>query len=277
MKKILAVILTVLLLCLPVFAHENGGLLGDVPATTDDIKIDGVKDAVYEQGLKIEIKSQMDSNEVHATGVAYLLYKDGYLYVFGEVTDDDIVETPKSYLTGQPWISDSMEVFINEKNSGEVNDTMQYRIDNSGWPCAYSQSGLQAYGDDAAAEYFQSGVKLTETGYNTEYRIPVKENTIGISFQINDMFSDGTAQTYAMVYSEATKKGPGSWNAEKYPYVTIGGSTVSASATTPAASEPADTTPAQDNTTAPATADIASLAACAALLALAGVVLSKKR
>lgn len=280
MKKILAILISAIVLCVPVMAHVDGGYLGDIPTTTEDITVDAVMDEIYNYGLKVDITSALDTNPVNSSAVAYLLYKDGNLYVYAEVTDDDVVIPNADDQANQPWVCDSLEVFINANNSAESTDIVQYRIDNEGWPCAYDQNGLAAYGADAAAEYFTFAEVDTDAGYNVEYCIPVAVTTFGISFQINNVYSDGTAQDWAQVYSAATGAGPGSWNAENYPYVSINGTAslpaaeTEAPATETAAAE--DTAAEDTTTTAPQTADIVAVAALVSVIALAGVIVSKK-
>lgn len=281
MKKFLAIAMALTVLATAVSAHVDGGTLGDVPTTSEEITVDGVKDDIYDFGLKVDVVHPNGTSEVKGTVAAYLLYKDGNLYVFGEVTDSDVVAPAEADQQSQPWVTDSFEVFINENNSDASTDSMQYRIDNAGWPCAYDQNGVAAYGADAASEYFSFGNQTTATGYNVEFCIPVTNTTVGVNFQLNDVFSDGSAQTWAMPYSEVTGSGTESWAAEKYPYITIGGSTVSLPVEEVVADEPAADAPvaAEATTTAPAaqTFDVVTIALALAGVSAAGIVVSKKR
>ena len=215
-------------------AHVDGGKLGDVPGTATAVTVDGIKDEIYKDGLAVEIRYEKGDSgkEVAATGVATLLCTDGYLLVFFEVTDADICEPDPELQQSSPWRTDSCEVFVNEKNSSSENDVVQYRIDCSGWPCAYTRSGVAAYGPGAAAKYFEFAEVGTAGGYNAEFRIPLKSagknvlagnstDAIGVNFQINDVNSTDFSLTWATVYSKYYDHGTDSWDVFAYPYVTI--------------------------------------------------------
>ncbi len=221
----------------PAFAHIDGGKLGDVPGTGTAISVDGVKDDIYADGLTAEIKYEKgdSSKEVAATGVVTMLCTDGYLYVFFEVNDADIVEPDTSLQQSSPWRTDSCEVFVNEKNSASENDVVQYRIDCSGWPCAYTRTGVAAYGPSAAGKYFEFAEVDTAKGYNAEFKIPLKTvgknilagnstDAIGVNFQINDVNSTDFNLTWATVYSKYYDHGTDSWDVFAYPYVTLANS-----------------------------------------------------
>ena len=235
-------------------AHKDGGYLGDVPLTAETITIDGIKDSVYKNGLTIAVKFEKNYAPVEATGVVTLLYSDGYLFAFFEVNDADLCEPDPELQKTSPWRTDSCEVFINEKNSASENDVIQYRIDCSGWPCAYTRQGLADYGPKAAAKHFEfaevdkpsggsssSGSDLGNgTGYYAEFKIPLESAKnagdavkgvaspdssapleIGVNFQINDVNSTDGNLTWATVYTEYYGSGTDSWDVFAYPYVTI--------------------------------------------------------
>lgn len=263
-RKLLVLPLALALLATGVSAHTNGGLLGDIPSTTEAVTVDGKKDAIYDYGLAVDIDQKLGTSEVKATAKAWLVYKDGNVYVYAEVKDADVVEPDAATQTSAPWTTDSLEVFINSSNSDNNADTMQYRIDNVGFGCAYNQSGTAEYGPGKADKYFTYACKPSDAGYNVEFCIPVEGKEVGINFQINDMSSDGSAQTWAMPYSKVTGAGPNSWVAAEYPYVTIGTTTASL----PVVEEPASSA---------TTLDMASFAAVAAALGAAGFVAFKKK
>ena len=258
----------------PALAHVDGGKLGDVPGTGTAISVDGVKDNIYADGLTAEIKYEKgdSSKEVAATGVVTMLCTDGYLYVFFEVNDADIVEPDASLQQSSPWRTDSCEVFVNEKNSASENDVVQYRIDCSGWPCAYTRTGVAAYGPSAAGKYFEFAEVDTAKGYNAEFKIPLKTvgknilagnstDAIGVNFQINDVNSTDFTLTWATVYSKYYDHGTDSWDVFAYPYVTLANSglvpkpTEAPATEVPATEVPATDVPATENPTevAPAT------------------------
>ena len=224
MKKLSLFILALsLLLCLPVSAYKDGGCLGNVPVVEETITVDAEKDAIYNQALLVDVKYPYAEHPVRATAVVYLLYADDQLFVFAEITDSDMVEPTAEQQQNTPWETDALEVFINDINSNEVLDIIQYRVDNSGWPSVYDRDGLAVYGPDGASEFFRFAEKDTETGYQVELAIPVISEEIGISFQVLDMASNNGESAYAHPYSEATKSGlDWVWTAEQHPYVTVG-------------------------------------------------------
>lgn len=163
-------------------------------------------------------------------------------------------------------MTDSFEVFVNEKNSDVEADIMQYRIDCAGFPSVYDRNGLAEYGPGNADSYFTYAAKSTDNGYAVEFCVPVSAKEVGVNFQINDVLSDGS-QSLAMAPSKVTGAGAGSWTPGEYPYITIGGSTVSL--------------PVEDSGEATggsaATFDFTAVAAVGAALSAAGYALTKKR
>ena len=264
-RKLLALTLVLSALITGVSAHVDGGNLGDVPNTAEKITVDGKKDEIYDQALKVKVDQPNGTSEVKATADAWLLYSDGRLYVYAEVTDKDIVDPTADLQESSPWSTDSLEVFINEKNSDDAADIMQYRIDCTGFPSVYNQGGLAEYGQGKADSYFTYAARNTDNGYAVEYSIPVSAKEIGICFQVNDVLSDGS-QTWAMAHSDVTGSGANSWTAGEHPYVTIGGSPVALAA---AATD--------DPPASPSTFDITAIAAVGAALSAAGYALTKKR
>lgn len=264
-RKLLALTLVLSALITGVSAHVDGGNLGDVPNTAEKITVDGKKDEIYDQALKVKVDQLLSGSGVTATADAWLLYSDGHLYIYAEVADDEIVDPTPDAQTGTPWTTDSLEVFINEKNSAEATDIMQYRIDCTGFPSVYNQSGLAEYGQGNADSYLSYAARSTDNGYAVEYSIPVSSKEVGINFQINDMRNDGS-QNVINSKSDATGGAAGSWNAGEHPYITIGGSTVALAAATT-----------DDGASSAATFDITAVAAVGAALSAAGYALTKKR
>lgn len=265
-RKLLALTLVLSALITGVSAHVDGGNLGDVPNTAEKITVDGKKDAIYDQALKVKVDQANGSTSVNATGEAWLLYADGHLYVYAEVADKDLVDPDPDTQSSSPWMTDSFEVFVNEKNSDVEADIMQYRIDCAGFPSVYDRNGLAEYGPGNADSYFTYAAKSTDNGYAVEFCVPVSAKEVGVNFQINDVLSDGS-QSLAMAPSKVTGAGAGSWTPGEYPYITIGGSTVSLPVE--------DSGEATDGSAA--TFDFTAVAAIGAALSAAGYALTKKR
>lgn len=224
MKRIsISLLLCALLFTLSVFAAEAGANYGDVPSTQTDIKIDAVKDDVYAKGLKMIIDRPLDpaAADYGTRGEGYLLFKGSDLYVFVSVTSADLIAPAADLQASTPWTTESVEVFINEGNTDDNANTMQYRIDTSGWPCVYNQAGQADYGADMVGKQIGYAAAITDTGYNVEFRIPIKNAAqgakIGFQFQINDPNEAGQVQV--MSRSSLTAS---SWTAELYDYITVG-------------------------------------------------------
>lgn len=221
-----------------VSAHKDGGSLGDVPLTKTGVTVDGQKDAIYDSGLKVDVKYSMkgDDKPVAATGTASLLYSDGFLYVFFRVNDESVFDPDASLQTSGPWKTESCEVFINEKNSAAENDVVQYRIDCTGWPCIYTKTGVAKYGRTNVGNAFGYAAVKDGTGYCAEFKIPLKTATkgseLGIRFQINDVVDPEPKLNWATNYSALTGTGVDSWEVGGYAYVTLGGSEVPTEAPT---------------------------------------------
>ena len=299
MKKFalaMAAVLVLSVLAIPAFAAEAGASLGDVPQSYTDITVDAVKDDIYESGLKLDISRPLTDgqDETGTSGIGWLLYKDGWLYEYIEVTDPQLFAPDPDKQTGAPWETESVEVFVNVTNSDESTDVIQYRIDCTGWPCIYDQNGLADYGPDAVGDQFKYAYKAITGGYALEFGIPlnVAEGTkIGFQNQINDRYDDDMSQVQWMT---ASSLGSSSWTAELYDYIVIGAMLTPPVEEAPAEEAPAEEAPAEEAPAAaepapvaeaapaaPAaaaqTSDIASVAVIAAVAALGCAVVLKKR
>ena len=191
----------------------------------------------------------------------------------------------------------------------------QYRIDCTGYPSYYIQGGAYfAYGPEDAKEYFDEyAAAKTDVGYNVEMRVNLKEaledyelkegNSIGLQLQINDSV-EGGGDVQTGIYNMDSSLNAGSWDVDKYDYVTLGGYLENTAETEPEteaapeteaetvaetvaeteapeteaeteAAEETVETPAE--TTAPQTFDMGVIAAVAAAVSAAGYAVSKKR
>lgn len=294
MKKFalaMAALLVLSVLAIPAIAAEAGASLGDVPQSYADIVVDAVKDDIYESGLKLDISRPLTDgqDETGTSGIGWLLYKDGWLYEYIEVTDPQLFPPDPDKQTGTPWETDSVEVFVNVTNSDESTDVLQFRIDVTGWPCVYDQNGLADYGPDAVGDQFKYAAKEVSGGYILEFGIPlnVAEGTkVGFQNQINDRYDDDMSQVQWMTPSSL---GSSSWTAELYDYIVIGAMLTPPVEEAPAEEAPAEEAPAaaepapiaEAAPAAPAaaaqTSDIASVAIIAAVAALGYAVVLKKR
>ncbi|MHC1695207.1 MAG: sugar-binding protein [Eubacteriales bacterium] len=265
MKKsiigIALVVLSVLMLSLPVLAVVEGVSYGDVPKWNEAITIDGTKDAAYDHALKLHQsrKHYEAEPETSTNGDSYILWADGFIYVYGEITDAAVVATNEDIGSNTPWMADSLEVFLDPGNDGV--DPMQYRIDYTGRP-SFQFTDLNSYGQDASAAngIFEYSAVKTATGYSVEFKIPFTSTKIGekigLQLQINDMADDVTRTCVFPPNS----LGGGSWDVTMYDYIVL--------ADAPVIATEAPAAPADDAPVAPQTGDN-GLVLCGALLLIA--------
>ncbi len=247
-----------------------------------------------------------------------MLWTDGSYYLFVEVFDEDVATPSEAAHLNTPWTTDSVEMFFDFSNEA-ADLAEQYRIDCTGYPSYYIQGGAYfAYGPEDAKEYFDEyAAAKTDVGYNVEMRVNLKEaledyelkegNSIGLQLQINDCVDGGGDSTIA-IYNMDSSLNAGSWDVDKYDYVTLGGYLENTAETEPEteaapeteaetvaeteaettapeteaettaeteAAEETVETPAE--TTAPQTFDMGVVAAVAAAVSAAGYAVSKKR
>lgn len=185
---------------------KNLGSVAKVEASA--LKIDGKKDELYDRGLNV--KTEVNENGISAD--AWLLWSDGYLYVYADVTDskrDTIDEAAKKTA---PWTCDSFEIFVDDDNDGK-NYANQFRVDSTGYGTWKDRNANKNYyTPDVIGSDFRYAAVDGKDGYQIEMRVPMtaKEGKeVGINFQING----GQATSYLV------KDG---WNTPEYPYITLG-------------------------------------------------------
>lgn len=266
MKKILSVCLAALMIgaaALSVSAAEKGVSYGEVPQTAETITVDGKADAIYEKGLKIDLKYVNDtSKDPNFSATAKLLWNGSdTLYVLIEVKDSTQVYKEG----GQPWDGDCSEIFIDYSNKGARNYD-QYLAGVSG-KVAYAGAGYSgvAYDDEVKkVGWSEWAVSTTDTTITYEYAIKAYNEKISagskIGIEIDAQNWNNTTNVANVAYSAENM----STKIADYGYITLSGTSVS----TP---KPAATP------TAPATFDIAAVLAAAAAISGAGIIVSKKR
>lgn len=282
MKKLFSVILAGVILsslAASVSASYDAAKVADVPKvpSADLIKIDGnMDDAVWADAVKVEINQFNVGTENDTHGTAYMLWGEGTWYLFYDVYDAEIVPPSEDMQQNQPWNTDSVEMFFDFGNE-HADLVQQFRVDAAGWLSYYTEGGADSiYGPDAGQFFGDYAVVMDKDGYNVEVAVNLEKwglkegDAIGMQLQINDMTSANETGTSA-VWNMAQSLGAGSWDADLYDYVVLGGALE-------VPEEPADEAPADDvaGTTAPTTADAGIVAAAAVMAVAAGVVLSKK-
>ena len=283
MKKLFSVILAGVILsslAASVSASADGAKVADVPKvpSADLITIDGeMNDAVWADAVKVEINQLNIGDETGAQGTAYMLWGDNTWYLFYDVKDADIVVPTENAQQNTPWTTDSVEMFFDFGNE-HADLVQQFRVDTSGWLSYYTEGGADSiYGPDAGQFFGDYAVVMDKDGYNVEVAVNLEKwglkegDAIGMQLQINDMTAANETSTTA-VWNMAQSLGAGSWDADLYDYVVLGGALEVPEE--PAVDEPAVDAPA--DTTAPTTADAGIVAAAAVMAVAAGVVLSKK-
>lgn len=151
--------------------------------TTETITIDGKLDDVYDKSVKFDVnsKSLTEKGNLEATGVAYSMFDDDYLYVFVDVADSHVDSTTVN--EGNPEQNDSVELWISTTQTLPTSTTVwgtENRPDASycGEGCFRLRAGMDnglsgghwLY-DDSAKCPREAVSKLTSTGYTAEYKI----------------------------------------------------------------------------------------------------------
>ena len=169
--------------------------------TSSVITIDGTKDEAYDTAPVVDVnyKTLVESGDPAAIGKAYVLWDDAYMYVYVEVTDEDVNLSMSSH----PEQNDSVELWISTCQSSPTSETTW---GNSNRPySSYCGEGLFRMGvaqseptgfhwmfDNKSLVEREIVSKLTEDGYVVEYKIgwgtfaqkENKENQV-IDFNIN--------------------------------------------------------------------------------------------
>ena len=281
MKKLFSVILAGVILsslAASVSASYDAAKVADVPKvpSADLIVIDGeMNDQVWADAVKVEINQFNVGEENDTRGTAYMLWGDDTWYLFYDVKDAEIVPPTEDAQNNTPWTTDSVEMFFDFGNE-HADLVQQFRVDCDGWLSYYTEGGATSiYGPDAGKYFGDYKVTMDAEGYNVEVAVNLSEwglkegDAIGLQLQINDMTAANETSTTA-VWNMAQSLGAGSWDADLYDYVVLGGALE-------VPEEPAEETPVEGGAAeTPVTADAGIVAAAAVMAVAAGVVLSKK-
>lgn len=254
MKKYLSLAVAALLaagaLAANVSAAPGTKSWGDVPKTSDKLVLDGKPDAVYKEGLKVDISTiREDGKKDTAKGTGYYLWDGEYIWACVEVTDSELIKNDVTLQTGKYWNCDGIEIMYDF-----ANDTKSL----SKWTVWY-EGDFTAKADTSVTDS-ETKTTYTDKGYTVEVRtkLPdgVKEGSlIGVNLLIDNMTADGRVVVRAPQSANATEN-----ELAKYDTITLSDKTVAAKKTN----------------TAAATADPIVLAALS-LAAAAGIAVSRKR
>lgn len=253
MKKILSLSTVVLLLfailVTPVLAHKDNASYGDVPKSADAITIDGSKDAVYDKGLvlTVDLDKLYGDDGCPAHGTAWLLWQDGFIYIYAEVNDPYIMPVADyADESGQPWMTDSLEAFLDPDNNLDGDEFDQFRIDAYGWrsfELRATGDRANSYGADEneADGIFEGKAKIAGGVYSVEFKIPTTKSAganIGLLLQINDMNADGE-RTLAFTRASKAEENQMSWVPANADYIVLSATEVTAVEATPEPEAPA--------------------------------------
>ena len=302
MKRIFVLIVSAMLICslmvAPVLAFSGNGSYGEVPKSADAITIDGTKDAVYDLGLKLDINRKYEpydwSPDTGSTGVAWIIWQDGFLYIYSEINKaiGPLLSADEyNNQSGEPWMTDSLEVFLDPPNEGENSE--QYRIDSTGWRSFENRfEGISSYNEDenAADGIFEGKARrIDSSNYAVEFKIPIAKGAggdLGLLLQINEMWDDGAR---SVIFTSSSNGESNSWEAYEYDYIVLSANEVTAVVAAepepelgagggdpaeipaPVVEAPAPVAP------APQTADPVSILVLGSLISAAGLVIARKR
>ena len=179
---------------------------GTIPAVSEEIVIDAQKDSMYDSAAKVNINQlglglQVEDNSI-ATGTAYLAWKDGYLYCYADILDNQVVVPTEEQLKS-PWSCESLEFYLNPKDNDVKCETKGYRIGMTGYASAFNfkhnvnRNDVYEYNGDQTEGLIETAGTQTDTGWAVEFKVPMEEakagQRVGIQFMINDVYinSDG--------------------------------------------------------------------------------------
>lgn len=175
-----------------------------VYAQDSEVKIDGEKDALYDEATKIMITRpcyDYGSNFTDSWGEAWVLWNEEYLYVYANVYDrtpnTEYVKTKDE----ESYMHDSLDIFVDTPNNHTEDNqpfgVEQYCIsaDSNRDPLVIKMMNEWNITEDFPASARRYSSKTTDFGYTVEVRVTwyefalpyVQENAvIGMDFQVND-------------------------------------------------------------------------------------------
>lgn len=152
--------------------------------------IDGVIDDIWSTTAEIPIDTYQMAWQ-GATGIAKAIWDEQNLYVLIQVNDSGLDKANEN-----PWEQDSIEVFLDQNNA----KTAYYQDDDGQYRVNYEN--VTTFNPDIIGEGFESVVKITDTGYLVEVKIPFTtivpraDIVVGFDVQINDA-NGGVRQSVA--------------------------------------------------------------------------------
>ena len=241
MKKLLSVILVIsmiALFALPASAAPDGDSYGDVKKVDAGvITIDAVKDeAAWANALAVPINrvspTSPNMDRAGATGTVYLLWSDKGIYVFGEINDATPTFTPYEDRSdpGKPnYNVDSLEVFLDFGNTGDIGNYQHSKVDNEGLGyVTFTTDWAGIIGKEATAPYMEYAGRIEGNTYYVEMLIIPSYGSLkagdkmGMQFQINDMTDpDLNNGEDRVVVLSPNANDSDSWTTELHNYIVL--------------------------------------------------------
>ena len=256
MKKIIAILLALMLCVTPlaVFAHSDNTNAGTVPKTATAPVMDGVKDAIYNDGLHVPIRnphSATPEGGLGGGGDAWLLWEDGFLYVFISVDVKSLDKNAdyEDLQAEQPWALTDVEVLIDFSNASDsADDVCQFRMNDRGFPnVTIGRSAAWLNGEECRL-YMDWGSTNTANSYTAEYKLKIAEikkgmddagmdfggafgagKQLGLYIFAQECSDDGTQALFVSVPTDQS----GNWAPATYDYIVLGDKVVGAAAPAP--------------------------------------------
>ena len=168
------------------------------------LSIDAEKDALYENAVTVKINQfAVGQPQNETSGLAHLVWSQGYLYCYAEIADKSVV-IPSDEELQNSWDCESLDFYLNPNASENWFDVTGYRVGVTGYPSVFTCGGHPNYfdyeGTQVTEEMMERAARVTDTGYAVEFKIPVSleaGQTVGIQFMLNDKFQkpDGSVGT----------------------------------------------------------------------------------
>lgn len=183
----------------------------DYLEANETITVDGIKDDAYLSTPAINVNENSlveDSQNLGATGVAYIKWDNEYLYIFVEVTDANVDDTTEN--TSSPELNDSVEIWL---STCQTLPTLSTRW---GWPTGGINSlrpsadfcgegkfarragnpnnptcGTHWMWDNTELVHRETASVVTETGYTTEFKIGLGTFATKTEDKLNEIIDIG--------------------------------------------------------------------------------------
>ncbi len=209
MKKILSLILVFSM----IFALAITTSAASDVVKKGTAKVDGVLDNAYLNSLVVKDlgtkPNALDEAEVGewpftCKADVYFLYDDARLYVYCDVTDDDVMTLGETFLKDyNAYQTDLIEMRFSF--NGDPHNVIKVSVDAYG----YTLFGLKHHYEMIDYSTFEYKTAFTDKGYAIEVSMPctkgqmdmIKAGKLGFTYSLNDLDIDGNHFEYAESYN----------------------------------------------------------------------------